>query len=118
VEFVKTMHEDYVRRDFTMNAMYMSAAGEIYDPAGGLDDMRARTVRFVRPAHISVGEDKLRALRYFRFCAEIFPDEIDAEAWDACIPLACARGAKFDAERERIRAAAGYEKLKERGLVI
>jgi tRNA nucleotidyltransferase/poly(A) polymerase len=112
------MDEDYVRRDFTMNAMYMDEEGEIYDPAGGMEDIRARTVRFIKPPALSVAEDGLRALRYFRFCAEIFPDEIDEAAWSACTPLAGEKGARFDAERARIRAAAGYGKLKARGLAI
>jgi tRNA nucleotidyltransferase/poly(A) polymerase len=118
VEFVSTMEEDSLRRDFTMNAMYMDADGRLYDPAGGMADIKARVVRFVRMPAESVAQDRLRALRYFRFCAEIFPDNIDGRAWIACLPFADARGKKFEAERERIRAAAGYAKLRKRGLKL
>lgn len=69
VAFAETMEEDARRRDFTMNAIYADAAGELHDPVGGLDDLAERRVRFIEDAGRRIREDYLRSLRFFRFCA-------------------------------------------------
>ena len=69
VRFSTDMAEDAARRDFTMNALYANAAGELLDPLGGLPDLHARRVRFIGDAHARIAEDYLRILRFFRFCA-------------------------------------------------
>ena len=62
--------EDAARRDFTMNALYMGPDGEVFDPTGlGLEDARARRLRFVGEPEARVREDYLRILRFFRFMA-------------------------------------------------
>ena len=38
IRFVKSLEEDYLRRDFTINAIYKDINGKIYDPANGDDD--------------------------------------------------------------------------------
>ncbi|MFD1344019.1 CCA tRNA nucleotidyltransferase [Litorisediminicola beolgyonensis] len=82
VRFSDTLEEDAARRDFTMNALYADASGEVHDPLGGLPDLLARRVRFVGDAATRLAEDYLRALRFFRFAAWYGdPDEgLDAEA--------------------------------------
>ncbi len=80
VEFTNEMVEDARRRDFTMNALYAGADGEIIDPLGGLPDALARRVRFVGDAGQRIAEDYLRILRFFRFHAQYGDDRgIDAE---------------------------------------
>ncbi|RRH78022.1 CCA tRNA nucleotidyltransferase [Falsigemmobacter faecalis] len=70
VAFSKDIHEDAARRDFTMNALYANAAGEILDPLGtGVADALARRLRFVGDPVARIAEDYLRILRYFRFYA-------------------------------------------------
>ena len=69
VAFSDDISDDARRRDFTMNALYADAAGNVIDPLGGLDDLRARRVRFIEDADQRIREDYLRALRYFRFHA-------------------------------------------------
>lgn len=69
VAFSKDIREDAQRRDFTMNALYARPNGEVVDPLGGLDDLRARHVRFIGKAQDRICEDYLRTLRYFRFHA-------------------------------------------------
>lgn len=69
VAFSDDISDDARRRDFTMNALYADAAGNVIDPLGGLDDLRARRVRFIEDADRRIREDYLRALRYFRFHA-------------------------------------------------
>ena len=69
VAFSTDMHDDARRRDFTMNALYAERDGTVVDPLGGMDDLRARRVRFIEDADLRIREDYLRALRYFRFHA-------------------------------------------------
>mgnify|MGYP006075033967 CR=1 FL=1 len=69
VAFSDDIFDDARRRDFTMNALYADASGNVIDPLGGLDDLRARRVRFIEDADQRIREDYLRALRYFRFHA-------------------------------------------------
>jgi poly(A) polymerase len=77
-----------MRRDFTMNAIYADAAGEIVDPLGGLPDLMARRVRFIGDPHDRIREDYLRILRFFRFTAWYAHDGIEPEGLAACAELA------------------------------
>lgn len=69
VAYSDSIEEDASRRDFTMNALYADPDGAVLDPLGGLDDLRARRVRFIGTAQNRIREDYLRSLRYFRFHA-------------------------------------------------
>ena len=82
VAFTDNIHEDARRRDFTMNALYADANGTVHDPLGGLDDLRARRVRFIEDADARIKEDYLRSLRFFRFHAQYGDPEqgLDEEA--------------------------------------
>jgi poly(A) polymerase len=85
VAFTDDWKEDAARRDFTLNALSADAAtGEIFDYFGGLDDLRARRVRFIGEAEARIAEDHLRILRFFRFHARFGAGEPDAEALAAC----------------------------------
>lgn len=80
VAFTSDIQEDARRRDFTMNALYASADGEVIDPLGGLADALARRVRFIEDAGQRIREDFLRILRFFRFHAQYGGDGgIDAD---------------------------------------
>ena len=85
VAFSDDMTEDARRRDFTMNALYADSAGRLADPLGGLDDLRARRVRFIEDAGARIREDYLRSLRFFRFHAQYGDPEagLDPDALDA-----------------------------------
>jgi len=63
VAFSDRMEDDAARRDFTMNALYADAAGHVLDPLGGMDDLRARRLRFVGDPAQRIAEDYLRILR-------------------------------------------------------
>ena len=79
IAFTDDWAADAARRDFTINALYASAAGEIFDYAGGVEDLIAGKVRFVGNARRRIAEDYLRILRLFRFHAWYGKGEIDAE---------------------------------------
>ncbi len=69
VAFSDDIMDDARRRDFTFNALYMQADGEVIDPLGGLADAKSRRLRFIENAFDRIAEDALRILRYFRFYA-------------------------------------------------
>ena len=84
VAFTTDWREDAARRDFTFNALYATAAGEVIDMTGGLADLEARQVRFIgEPAH-RIAEDYLRILRFFRFHAWYGRGELDRAGLAAC----------------------------------
>jgi poly(A) polymerase len=80
VAFTDDWRLDAQRRDFTMNALYADASGEVFDFVGGIEDLKAGRVRFVGDAAQRIREDYLRILRLFRFHAWYGKGEIDAEA--------------------------------------
>ncbi|HEY2616541.1 MAG TPA: CCA tRNA nucleotidyltransferase [Acetobacteraceae bacterium] len=69
VAFTEDWRADAARRDFTINAMSLTRAGEVFDYFGGIADLRAGIVRFVGDPATRIAEDYLRILRYFRFFA-------------------------------------------------
>jgi poly(A) polymerase len=77
VAFSDDWQEDAARRDFTFNALSMTRDGQVYDPFGGIADLRAGRVRFVGDPATRLAEDRLRVLRFFRFYARyaVFPPE-------------------------------------------
>lgn len=77
VSYTTDWAEDARRRDFTMNALYCDAQGEVHDPLGGYSDLAQRRVRFIGDAHDRIREDYLRILRFFRFTAEYASGEPD-----------------------------------------
>jgi len=80
VAFTTDWKEDAARRDFTMNALYATADGEVIDLVGGVADLQAGRVRFVGDATTRIREDYLRILRLFRFHAWYGKGEFDPEA--------------------------------------
>ncbi len=126
VSFGEDWAEDARRRDFTMNALYASAGGEVYDPLGGAPDLLARRVRFVGEARARIREDYLRILRFFRFSADYAEGAFDREGVAASIKermgLARLSRERVRAELLRIlvarRAAGAVEALDESGLLL
>lgn len=82
VAFSDRIEEDAARRDFTMNALYADASGQVLDPVGGWDDLTRRELRFVGDPALRIREDYLRILRFFRFLASygehIAPGTVEA----------------------------------------
>ncbi|MEE8172160.1 MAG: CCA tRNA nucleotidyltransferase, partial [Alphaproteobacteria bacterium] len=56
VAFTDNWQEDAARRDFTMNALFCTPEGEIYDPWDGIEDLQAGRVRFVGDAERRIEE--------------------------------------------------------------
>lgn len=85
VSFTDDWAADAARRDFTINALYCDKAGVLFDPAGGLDDIEHRRIRFIGNAHERIREDYLRILRFFRFSAQYAGGRLDDAALAACL---------------------------------
>lgn len=91
VAFGRSLTEDAMRRDFTINALYVDADGTISDPTGqGVDDLRKGLLRFIGSAPQRIREDYLRILRFFRFHAHYAPPKagFDPDILAACAALA------------------------------
>lgn len=67
VSFITDWDADAARRDFTCNALYLSPRGQLYDPFGGYEDLKAGRLRFIGDPNRRLKEDYLRILRFFRF---------------------------------------------------
>ncbi len=101
VEYTSDFAEDAARRDFTINALYMDAAGGIHDYTDGQKDLKTQRVRFIGDAGTRIAEDALRILRFFRFMATHGKPPADADALAAC---AAAREQIANLSGERIAA--------------
>lgn len=99
VGFSRSLEEDLLRRDFTVNAMAMDRRGVLTDVTGGLEDLRRGVIRGVGDPRRRFREDALRMLRAVRFTAQLgFTLEPETlAALRELAPLA----AKLSAERVR-----------------
>jgi len=102
VRFGRDWQKDAERRDFTINALFLTREGKVIDFVGGLADIEARRVRFIGDPEARIGEDYLRVLRFFRFHAAYSDGGLpDAAGFHACVRAR----AKLDSlSRERVRA--------------
>jgi poly(A) polymerase len=101
VKFGRDFVADARRRDFTINALSLSADGAVHDYVGGLEDLSARRVRFIGEADTRIREDYLRILRFFRFSARFAANGLDPEGLSAAIR---GRDGLARLSRERVRA--------------
>jgi len=68
IEFVKSIAEDALRRDLTINAIYFDTLAQRFqDPVGGLDDWKRKLIREIGDPLVRFREDPIRILRAVRF---------------------------------------------------
>ena len=65
--FVKDLKEDFLRRDFTVNALYMDKDLKVIDYCDGQVDLKNKVLRMVGDPFARTKEDPLRILRAIRF---------------------------------------------------
>tara|TARA_B110000438_G_scaffold164756_1_gene157663 strand:- start:388 stop:1188 length:801 start_codon:yes stop_codon:yes gene_type:complete len=58
---------DSLRRDFTINSMYLFSNGQLTDFHNGKEDLLKGKIKFIKKMEDSVQEDFLRIFRYYRF---------------------------------------------------
>jgi putative nucleotidyltransferase with HDIG domain len=117
-----TIEEDLGRRDFTINALAEPlGGGELIDPFGGREDLRAGRLVVVRPE--AFAEDPLRALRLARLACELslaVQAETAAAARAQAPRLSDVAPERIFAELKRIiaaeRAPAGLDLIDELGI--
>jgi poly(A) polymerase len=75
VRFGDNLHDDLVRRDFTVNAMAVQITADgpaqFHDPLNGLAALRARMLDTPAAPEVSFGDDPLRMLRAARFASQL-----------------------------------------------
>jgi len=75
-----TVEEDAIRRDFTINALFLDpVSGDIRDYVGGYEDLANRRLRLIGDPEVRYREDPVRLLRAARFEAKLGVDP-DPEA--------------------------------------
>ncbi|MBY0355976.1 MAG: CCA tRNA nucleotidyltransferase [Rickettsiales bacterium] len=84
VAFTDDWKEDAARRDFTINALYLTPQGVLYDYFHGEVDLQQGCIRFIGDAAARIAEDHLRILRYFRFLATHGLQSAEIGALAAC----------------------------------
>jgi tRNA nucleotidyltransferase (CCA-adding enzyme) len=82
IEFIKDPTLDYVRRDFTMNALYLDHQLNVLDFCQGQDDIKAKRIKMIGDPLLRFKEDPIRMVRAIRFAAT-FTFTLDAQLADA-----------------------------------
>ena len=85
-----SVEEDAIRRDFTINALFLDpVSGEIRDYVGGYEDLAKRRLRLIGDPLTRYREDPVRLLRAARFVAKlgIEPSEETAAPVREAAPL-------------------------------
>jgi len=65
--FTKNWRQDALRRDFTINAFYLSCSGKFYDYFDGYTDLINKKIKFIGDIETRIKEDYLRIFRFYRF---------------------------------------------------
>ncbi|TAJ23477.1 MAG: polynucleotide adenylyltransferase PcnB [Planctomycetota bacterium] len=80
-----TAVEDALRRDFTINGLFLDPlSGKILDYVGGLADLEAGVLRTIGDPVVRIAEDPVRILRAIKFATRL-GFRIDEATWSAMI---------------------------------
>lgn len=71
VTFVRSLKEDLMRRDFTINALALREDRTIIDIFDGVDDLNKKIIKAVGDPHERFHEDALRMMRAVRFASQL-----------------------------------------------
>ncbi len=67
ITFTSDIKKDVLRRDFTINAIYMDDKLHVIDEVNGVADIKSKTLRMVGDPLVRLKEDPLRIIRALRF---------------------------------------------------
>ncbi|MCR4880301.1 MAG: hypothetical protein K5906_05060 [Bacilli bacterium] len=82
IKYVTDLKKDYLRRDFTINAMYLDSYFILYDYCHGQEDLKNKVIRFIGKPKVRIKEDPLRILRAIRF-ALIYGFSFEEKTYEA-----------------------------------
>lgn len=71
IEFISDYKEDFKRRDFTINALYMDKNYNLLDNLTCIDDILNKKLKMIGDPDIRLKEDPLRIIRAYRFIYEL-----------------------------------------------
>lgn len=71
VTFIRSLAEDLLRRDFTMNAIAMDEEFQLHDPFSGQISIQNKEIKAVGKAQERFHEDALRMMRAIRFLSQL-----------------------------------------------
>ena len=92
-------HEDAIRRDFTINALFYDLDRcQVLDWTGGMEDIQRRTIHTIGDPTVRFREDPVRILRAIKFAARLDLG-IDPDVYDAMVAQ---RGELAKAARPRL----------------
>ena len=67
IAYTSSWKKDSLRRDFTINAIYIDCYGQVYDFHNGIKHLKEQKIQFIGNAEEKIHQDYLRILRYYRF---------------------------------------------------
>jgi poly(A) polymerase len=80
--FFGDIEADALRRDFTINGLFMDD-GKIMDFVGGQKDIKQKVIRFIGDPEKRIEEDSLRLMRAVRFAARLNNFNIDSDTFNS-----------------------------------
>lgn len=87
VSFSTDIQDDAMRRDFSINALYLDFNKNLYDFHDGIKDLNNKKLRFIGNPDQRIKEDYLRILRLYRFASELDGFTMDPQAENASTAL-------------------------------
>jgi len=109
-------HEDALRRDFTINALFYDLdRRQVLDWCGGMEDIRRRTIHTIGDPAVRFREDPVRILRAIKFAARldlgIATDVYDAMVLHRDALAKAARPRLFEEILRLLRGAAAHRSM-------
>lgn len=71
IEYVNTLKEDLIRRDFTINMLCIDSKGKYVDCYSSLEDIDNKIIRCLTDSKEKLIEDPLRIVRALRFASDL-----------------------------------------------
>lgn len=101
-----SLHDDLIRRDFTVNSLAEDIDGNLIDPFNGVEDLKAGVLKTPIDANATMMDDPLRILRALRFT--VTKDfQMSDEIWQAIQQPNILKKLELTVSGERIREEIG-----------
>ena len=114
VEYLKGAEDDAIRRDFTINAIYLDVTtNEIVDPYDGIKDLFSYKVKFIGNPKERIKEDPTRIIRGIRLAYKMnfsIDEETNSAFMDCINELDRISSSKLNKEIEKTRVDLGQER--------